>query len=161
MANDEPELLKLIGDLVDDPELRFTSAGVPVARFTVASTPQVLDRDTNAWRDGEPTFMECSAWRQLAENLAGSVSKGARVVVAGRLRTDRWESPEGERRSRMVLDVEDVGASMAFATVAITRTARAVPPREMAPDDPWATASPVRPAAPAVGGERSSTEPPF
>ncbi|WP_456294354.1 single-stranded DNA-binding protein [Streptomyces mirabilis] len=142
MRNELP--LTVIGNLVDDPELRFTSAGVPVARFTVASTPRVFDRDTNAWRDGEATFMDCSAWRQLAENLAGSVSKGSsppsagaagrtglavahgssgavsrggtaravrvivtvanvidaptsRVVVAGRLRTDRWESPEGEK----------------------------------------------------------------
>ena len=95
--------------------------------------------------------MDCSAWRQLAENLAGSVSKGARVVVAGWLRTDRWESPEGEKRSSMVLDVDDVGASMTFATVTITRTARPVPPRETAPDDPWATASSVRPAAPVDG----------
>lgn len=83
------------------------------------------------------------------------------MVVAGRLRTDRWESPEGEKRSRMVLDVDDVGASMTFATVTITRTARSVPPRETVPDDPWATASPVRPAAPADGGEEPSAEPPF
>ncbi|MET9915275.1 single-stranded DNA-binding protein [Streptomyces sp. NPDC006476] len=155
--------LTVIGNLVDDPELRFTAAGVPVARFTVASTPRTFDRETNAWRDGEPTFMDCSAWRQLAENLAGSVSKGARVVVAGRLRTDRWETPEGEKRSRMVLDVDDVGASMTFATVTITRTTRPIPPRETAPDDPWATASPVRPAAPVDGGEGEgpSAEPPF
>ncbi|MET9915160.1 single-stranded DNA-binding protein [Streptomyces sp. NPDC006476] len=101
--------------------------------------------------------------RQLAENLAGSVSKGSRVVVAGRLRTDRWETPEGEKRSRMVLDVDDVGASMTFATVTITRTTRPVPPRETAPDDPGATASPVRPAAPVDGGkgEGPSADPPF
>ncbi|MET8788365.1 single-stranded DNA-binding protein [Streptomyces sp. NPDC004589] len=160
MRNELP--LTVIGNLVDDPELRFTAAGVAVARFTVASTPRVFDRDANTWRDGEPTFLDCSAWRQLAENLAGSVSKGARVVVAGRLRTDRWESPEGEKRSRMVLDVDDVGASMTFATVTITRTARPLPPRETAPDDPWATASPVRPAAPADATETpDAAEAPF
>ncbi|WP_331719024.1 single-stranded DNA-binding protein (plasmid) [Streptomyces sp. NBC_00289] len=159
MRNELP--LTVIGNLVDDPELRFTSAGVPVARFTVASTPRVFDRDSNAWRDGEPTFMDCSAWRQLAENLAGSVSKGSRVVVAGRLRTDRWETPEGEKRSRMVLDVDDVGASMTFATVTITRTTRPVPSRETAPDDPWATASPVRPAEAVGGAEALAGEPPF
>ena len=160
MRNELP--LTVIGNLVDDPELRFTAAGVAVARFTVASTPRVFDRDANTWRDGEPTFMDCSAWRQLAENLAGSVSKGARVVVAGRLRTDRWESPEGEKRSRMVLDVDDVGASMTFATVTITRTARPLPPRETAPDDPWATASPVRPAVPADATETpDAAEAPF
>ncbi|MFF3062712.1 single-stranded DNA-binding protein [Streptomyces sp. NPDC057909] len=161
MRNDTP--LTVIGNLVDDPELRFTQAGVPVARFTVASTPRSFDRDTSTWRDGEPTFLDCSAWRQLAENLAGSLSKGARVVVAGRLRTDRWETPEGEKRSRMVMDADDVGASMTFATVAITRTTRPGPPaRETAPDDPWATASPVRPAVPA-GSDPSdpAPEPPF
>jgi single-strand DNA-binding protein len=158
MRNDLP--LTVIGNLVDDPELRFTSAGVAVARFTVASTPRTFDRDTNTWRDGESTFLDCSCWRQLAENVAGSLSKGSRVVVAGRLRTDRWETPEGEKRSRMVLDADDVGASMTFATVKITRTARPVPPRETAPDDPWATASPVRPSEP-VGADVPAGEPPF
>ncbi|MFD6311009.1 single-stranded DNA-binding protein [Streptomyces nigra] len=159
MRNDLP--LTVIGNLVDDPELRFTAAGVAVARFTVASTPRTFDRDANTWRDGEPTFMDCSCWRQLAENVAGSLSKGARVVVAGRLRTDRWENPEGEKRSRMVLDVDDVGASMTFATVAITRTSRPVPAREIAPDDPWATASPIRPAAPVAGSGTPGEETPF
>jgi hypothetical protein len=98
MRNDLP--LTVIANLVDDPELRFTPAGVPVARFTVASTPPTFDRAANAWQDGEPTFLDCSAWRQLAENLTESLAKGARVVVAGRLRTDRWETPEGEKRSR-------------------------------------------------------------
>lgn len=159
MRNELP--LTVIGNLVDDPELRFTSAGVAVARFTVASTPRTFDRDTGAWRDGEPTFLDCSCWRQLAENAAGSLSKGARVVVAGRLRTDRWESPEGEKRSRMVLDADDVGASMTFATVTITRTTRPALPRETAPGDPWATASPVRPAAPVGGTDTPAVEAPF
>ncbi|MER6076640.1 single-stranded DNA-binding protein [Streptomyces sp. NPDC001817] len=153
--------LTVIGNLVEDPELRFTSAGVAVARFTVASTPRTFDRDTNTWRDGEPTFLDCSCWRQLAENVAGSLSKGSRVVVAGRLRTDRWETVEGEKRSRMVLDVDDVGASMTFATLTITRTTRPAPPRESAPDDPWATASPVWSAAPAGSDSVPAGEPPF
>ncbi|MFE5550263.1 single-stranded DNA-binding protein, partial [Streptomyces sp. NPDC056534] len=109
---------------------RFTAAGVAVARFTVASPPRTFDRATSTWRDGEATFLDCSCWRQLAENVAGSLSKGSRVVVAGRLRTDRWETPEGEKRSRMALDADDVGASMTFATVTITRTTRPAPPRE-------------------------------
>lgn len=161
MRNELP--LTVIGNLVDDPELRFTSAGVAVARFTVASTPRTFDRETGAWRDGEPTFLDCSCWRQLAENVAGSLSKGSRVVVAGRLRTDRWDSPEGEKRSRMVLDADDVGASMTFATVTITRTTRPVPPRETAPDDPWATARPVRPTTPTSGADAvpASAEAPF
>lgn len=140
LAND------LIGNLVEDPELRFTPNGVPVARFTVASTPRTFDREANAWQNGETTFLDCTALRQLAENLTESLAKGARVVVAGRLCTDRWESPEGEKRSRMVLDVDDIGASMTFATIAITRTSRSVQLRDAAPDDPWASASRTRPA---------------
>ncbi|MET8328658.1 single-stranded DNA-binding protein [Streptomyces sp. NPDC005181] len=157
--------MTLIGNLVEDPELRFTPNGVPVARFTVASTPRTFDREANAWQDGETTFLDCTAWRQLAENLTESLSKGARVVVAGRLRTDRWETPEGEKRSRMVLDVDDVGASMTFATVTITRTGRSVPPRDTAPDDPWATASRARPVPTdsdtVSASANTSAEPPF
>jgi single-strand DNA-binding protein len=161
MRNDLP--LTVIGNLVDDPELRFTPAGVPVARFTVASTPRTFDREANAWQDGEPTFLDCSAWRQLAENLTESLAKGARVVVAGRLRTDRWETPEGEKRSRLVMEVDDVGASMTFATVSITRTSRGAPPRDAAPDDPWATASRTRPPAVPLAGDVAlpSNDPPF
>lgn len=114
--------LTVTGNLVEDPELRFTPNGVPVIRFTIASTPRVFDREADAWRDGEPTFLDCTAWRQLAENLATSARKGARLVVAGRLRTERWETPEGEKRSKMVMDADEVAASMTFATVAITRT---------------------------------------
>ncbi|MFJ3762781.1 single-stranded DNA-binding protein [Streptomyces sp. NPDC090080] len=155
--NDLP--LTVIGNLVEDPELRFTAAGVAVARFTVASTPRTFDRDANTWRDEEPTFMDCSCSRRT---WPGPCQRGARVVVAGRLRTDRWENPEGEKRSRMVLDVDDVGASMTFATETITRTTRPVPPRETAPDDPWASASPIRPAAPAAGPDGTpGEEPPF
>ncbi|MFC8015164.1 single-stranded DNA-binding protein [Streptomyces cinereoruber] len=159
MRNELP--LTVTGNLVDDPELRFTSTGVPVARFTVASTPRVFDRDTNTWRDGEPTFLDCSCWRQLAENTAESLAKGSRVVVAGRLRTDRWETPEGEKRSRIVLEADEVGAALTFATVTITRTTRPAPSRETAPDDPWATATPTRPTPPAGGPEAPAQEPPF
>ncbi|MFJ2478353.1 single-stranded DNA-binding protein [Streptomyces sp. NPDC087659] len=159
MRNELPSTV--IGNLVDDPELRFTSAGVAVARFTVASTPRTFDRDTGVCRDGEPTFLDCSCWRQLAENVAGSLSRGSRVVVAGRLRTDRWESLEGEKRSRMALDGDDVGASMTFASVAITRTTRPVLPRETAPGDPRATGSGVRPLAPGDGTDVPAAEAPF
>ncbi|WP_331751463.1 single-stranded DNA-binding protein (plasmid) [Streptomyces globisporus] len=120
MRNDIP--LTVIGNLVEDPELRFTPNGVPMARFTIASTPRTFDREADTWRDGEPTFLDCTTWRQPAENLAASAHKGARLVVAGRLRTERWESPEGEKRSKMVMDADEVAASMTFATVTITRT---------------------------------------
>ncbi|MGW2582564.1 single-stranded DNA-binding protein [Streptomyces virginiae] len=156
MRNDIP--LTVIGNLVEDPELRFTPNGVPVARFTIASTPRTYDREAAAWRDGEPTFMDCTAWRHLAENLAASAGKGARLVVTGRLRTDRWETPEGEKRSKVVMDADEVGASMTFATVTIARTTRTTPPREAAPDDPWTTASPTRPDPTAATGP---ADPPF
>lgn len=140
--------LTVIENLVAKPELRSSAADVPVARFTVASTPRTFDREVNAWQDGGSTFLDCHAWRQLAANLAQSLFKG--VVVAGRLRADRWESPEGDNRSRMVLDVDDVGASTTFATVAITWAEHpAAPLQQTAPDDPWATASPVRLMGPA------------
>jgi single-strand DNA-binding protein len=159
MRNDIP--LTVIGNLVEDPELRFTPNGVPVARFTVASTPRTFDREADTWRDGEPTFLDCTAWRQLAENLAASARKGARLVVAGRLRTERWETPEGEKRSKMVMDADEVAASMTFATVTITRTPRAAPSQATAPDDPWATASSTRPAPPAGTDAPHGQEPPF
>ncbi|MET7458457.1 single-stranded DNA-binding protein [Streptomyces sp. NPDC005574] len=159
MRNDIP--LTVIGNLVEDPELRFTPNGVPMVRFTIASTPRTFDREADAWKDGEPTFLDCTAWRQLAENLAASARKGARLVVAGRLRTERWETPEGEKRSKMVMDADEVAASMTFATVAITRTPRAAPPPATAPDDPWATASPTRPAPPAGTDAPHEQEPPF
>ncbi|MGW1616834.1 single-stranded DNA-binding protein [Streptomyces sp. NPDC002285] len=114
----------------------FTPNGVPLVRFTVASTPRSFDKEAEAWRDGEPTFSDCTAWRQPAENLAASARKGARLVVVGRLRTERWESPEGEKRSKMVMDADEVAASMTFAPLSITRTTRTVPPQATAPDDP-------------------------
>lgn len=162
MRNEIP--LTVTGNLVEDPELRFTPNGTPVIRFTIASTPRVFDREADAWRDGEPTFLDCTAWRQLAENLAVSARKGARLVVAGRLRTERWETAEGEKRSKVVMDAEEVAASMAFATLTITRTSRTVPPQATAPDDPWATATPHRPTpppAPVRGEEQSADDPPF
>ncbi|WP_432021250.1 single-stranded DNA-binding protein [Streptomyces sp. 1222.5] len=146
---------------MEDPELRFTSNGVPVAWFTVASTPRTFDREADTWRDGEPTFLDCTAWRHLAENLAASARKGPRPVVAGRLRTERWETPEGEKRSKMVTDADEVAASMTFATVAITRNPRTVPPQATAPDDPRATASPTRPAPPPGADAPHGQEPPF
>lgn len=118
MRNDIP--LTVTGNLVEDPELRLTPNGIPVARFTIASTPRTFDREADTWRDGEPTFLDCTVWRQLAENLVSSARKGTRLVVAGRLRTERWETPEGEKRSKMVMEADEVAASMMFATVAIT-----------------------------------------
>src|SRR5688572_14774476 len=91
--------MTMIGNLTAEPDLRFTPSGAAMLKFTVASTPRILDRTTNEWRDGEPLFMLCTAWRELAENAAESLFKGARVVVSGRLRQSKWETTEGEKRS--------------------------------------------------------------
>ena len=122
MANETT--VTVVGNLTDDPDLRFTPAGVAMARFAVASTPRVLDRESGAWRDGDPLFLTCTAWRELAEHAAESLRKGTRVVVTGRLRLSRWETDEGEKRSAYGLDVDDVGPSLRFATARVSRMTR-------------------------------------
>lgn len=150
--------ITIIGNLTDAPELRFTSAGVAVCKFTVASTPRV--RKGEQWEDGEPTFMTCTAWRQLAENAAESLPKGARVIVTGRLRTERWETSEGEKRSRVTLDADGVGPDLTYATAEVRKVRR----HQGDPDDPWANASKTRPESAAVGAGApaiTSDDPPF
>lgn len=145
MANETT--LTITGNLTDAPDFRFTPSGVALARFTVASTPRIFDAKTNQWRDGEPLFMTCSAWRDMAENVAESLSKGARVVVTGKLRLSRWETPEGEKRQQHQLDVEDIGASLRYARAKVQKLTRQTAPGSNgnaangsgAPaDDPWA-----------------------
>lgn len=115
--------MTVVGNLTGDPELRFTPNGDAVANFTVASTPRVYDRQSGEWRDGEPVFMRCNAWRQAAENMAESLRKGDRVVVTGKLRQRMWQTREGENRSSYELDATDVGASMTFRPVQPRRSA--------------------------------------
>jgi single-strand DNA-binding protein len=148
--------MTVVGNLTADPELRYTDKGVAMARFTVASTPRVRDKATNDYRDGEPLFLTCTAWRTLAEHLAESLTKGARVVVVGRLRQSRWED-KGEKRSMIQLDVDEVGPSLRFATAKVAKLTRsgAAGGDGFAPafdgDDAWMSASPERPAmAPAA-----------
>ncbi|MDG6102346.1 single-stranded DNA-binding protein [Dactylosporangium aurantiacum] len=148
MANET--VVSVMGNLTGDPELRYTSAGVAMCRFTVASTPRVFDQKQNTWRDGDPLFMPCTAWRDLAEHVAESLTKGARVVVVGRLRLSRWEDDKGEKRSMMQLDADEVGPSLRFATAKVTKLSRSradgfTP--DVVPDDPWASASTERPAS--------------
>jgi single-strand DNA-binding protein len=143
----------VIGNLTDAPDLRYTPAGVAMAKFTVASTPRVLDRTSGQYRDGDPLFLTCTAWRELAEHAAESLSKGTRVIVTGRLRLSRWQTDEGEKRSTYGLDVDEVGPSLRFATAKVAKMTRnrgadGFTP-EAAAGDPWATASPHPPAAPA------------
>src|SRR6187455_3288870 len=116
--------ITLVGNLTADPELRFTPSGAAVANFTVASTPRTFDRQTNEWKDGEALFMRCSIWRDAAENVAESLTKGARVIVSGRLKQRSYETREGEKRTVVELEVEEVGPSLKYATAKVNRASR-------------------------------------
>ncbi|OHV39562.1 MULTISPECIES: single-stranded DNA-binding protein [Pseudofrankia] len=117
-------VITVVGNLTSDPELRFTPNGAAVASFTVASTPRTLDRATNEWKDGEPLFLRCSIWRQAAEHVAESLTKGARVIVQGRLKQRSFETREGEKRTVIELDVDEIGPSLRYATAKVVRAAR-------------------------------------
>ena len=140
----------VVGNLTNDPELRFTPSGAAVASFTVASSPRVLDKATNEWKDGDPLYMRCSVWRQYAENVAETLTKGTRVIVTGRLKQRSYETREGEKRTVVEMDVEDVGPALRYATAKVTRAARgeggggyggpSSSGGSDASDDPWASA---------------------
>ena len=116
--------LTLVGNLVADPELRFTPSGQAVANFRVASTPRFFDRQANEWKDGEALFIQCNVWRQYAENVSESLQKGMRVIVTGRLKQRSWETREGERRTVIELDVDEIGPSLRYATASVKRIER-------------------------------------
>ncbi|MFF4957988.1 single-stranded DNA-binding protein [Streptomyces sp. NPDC001222] len=116
-------VITVVGNLVDDPELRFTPSGAAVAKFRVASTPRTFDRQTNEWKDGESLFLTCSVWRQAAENVAESLQRGMRVIVQGRLKQRSYEDREGVKRTVYELDVDEVGASLRNATAKVTKAA--------------------------------------
>ena len=117
-------VITVIGNLTNDPELRFTPSGAAVASFTVASTPRTLDRESNQWKDGDPLFLRCSVWRQYAENVAESLTKGMQVMVQGRLKQRSYETREGEKRTVVELDVDDVGPTLRFSTAKVTKSQR-------------------------------------
>ncbi len=116
--------ITVIGNLVDDPELRFTPSGAPVANFRIASTPRTFDRQTNEWKDGDTLFLSCAVWRQAAENVAESLQRGMRVIVQGRLKSRQYETREGEKRTVFEIDVEEVGPSLRSASAKVTKTTR-------------------------------------
>ncbi|MER5882584.1 single-stranded DNA-binding protein [Streptomyces sp. NPDC001941] len=111
--------ITVIGNLTADPELKFTDGGAALAKFTIASTPRVFDREKNQWADGTSTFFRCAAWRQLAEHIAESLTKGSRVVASGRIRQHNWQTPEGENRSMLALEIDEIGASLRFTTITV------------------------------------------
>src|SRR5215204_3408054 len=144
-------VITVVGNLVDDPELRFTPSGAAVANFRIASTPRTFDKQSNEWKDGDALFLSCSVWRQAAENVAESLQKGMRVVVQGRLKQRSYETREGEKRTVIELDVEEVGPSLKYATAKVTRVTRGGGGGGGfgGGDDPWAS-QPA--AAPQDGG---------
>ncbi|WP_414936581.1 single-stranded DNA-binding protein [Amycolatopsis sp. cmx-11-51] len=169
MAGDT--VITVIGNLTSDPELRFTPSGAAVANFTVASTPRTLDKQSGEWKDGEALFLRCNIWRQAAENVAESLTRGARVVVQGRLKQRSFETKEGEKRTVVELEVEEIGPSLRYATAKVNKVSRgggggggfggggggggsqSGPPA----DDPWGSAPP----ASGGGSGGFSDEPPF
>lgn len=171
MAGDT--VITVIGNLTSDPELRFTPSGAAVANFTVASTPRTLDKQSGEWKDGEALFLRCNIWRQAAENVAESLTRGARVVVQGRLKQRSFETKEGEKRTVVELEVEEIGPSLRYATAKVNKVSRgtgggggggfgggggggqSAPPA----DDPWGSAPPA--GGTGGGGGGFSDEPPF
>ena len=137
MAGETP--ITVVGNLTADPELRFTPSGAAVANFTVASTPRTFDRQTNEWKDQETLFLNCSVWRQAAENAAESLQRGMRVIVQGRLKARSYETREGEKRTVFEIDVEEVGPSLKMATAKVQKTSRSGGGQGFGGDDPWAS----------------------
>ncbi|MEV6598987.1 single-stranded DNA-binding protein [Actinoplanes sp. NPDC051346] len=179
--------ITVVGNLTDDPELRFTPSGAAVAKFRIASTPRTLDKQSGEWKDGEPLFLACNIWRDAAEHVAESLQRGSRVIVQGRLRQRSYETREGEKRTVYELEVDEIGPSLRYATAKVQKMSRSGGGggfgggggggnRQSSGgsgggggnssnfDDPWATAAPAQASGNRSGGGGSSSfddEPPF
>ena len=161
--------ITVVGNLTADPELRFTPSGAAVANFTVASTPRIYDRQSGEWKDADALFMRCNVWREAAENVAESLTRGSRVIVSGRLKQRSFETKEGEKRTVVELEVDEIGPSLRYATAKVTKASRGggggggfgggggskAAAGGGAQEDPWGSA----PASGSFGG--SDDEPPF
>jgi single-strand DNA-binding protein len=151
--------ITIIGNLTDDPELRYTPNGAAVANFTVASTPRFLDKATNEWKDGDALFLRCSIWRQAAENVAETLQRGMRVIVQGRLKQRSYETKEGEKRTVYEVEADEIGPSLKYATAKVNKTTRSGAGGSggggFGGDDPWGS----QPAPARVGA--GADEPPF
>lgn len=143
-------IITVVGNLTADPELRYTQNGLPVVNFTVASTPRNFDRQSNEWKDGDALFLRCSAWREFAEHIAGSLTKGMRVIATGRLKQRSYQDREGNNRTAIELEVDEIGPSLRYATAQVTRAASGDAQRRPsnqstgdawapAQDEPWST----------------------
>ena len=169
-------IITIVGNLTDDPELRFTPSGAAVANFTIASTPRMFDRQTNEWKDGDALFLRCSIWRQAAENVAETLQRGMRVVAQGRLRQRSFETREGEKRTVVEMEVDEIGPSLRYATAKVSKVSRSSGGfgggggAPQGGNDPWASGPARQGGQPASagggdpwagGGAADSEEPPF
>lgn len=165
-------IITVIGNLTADPELRFTASGTAVANFTVASTPRTFDRQSGEWKDGEALFLRCNIWRQAAENATESLTRGMRVIVSGRLRQRSFDTREGEKRTVVEMEVDEVGPSLRYATAKVNKVTRqgggstgggyGTSGGSSGSDDPWSSAPQAgAPAAAASGNAGYDDEPPF
>ena len=148
-------VITVVGNLTSDPELRYTQNGLAVANFTIASTPRNFDRASNDWKDGEALFLRASVWREFAEHVAGSLTKGSRVIATGRLKQRSYETKEGEKRTSIELEVDEIGPSLRYATAQVTRAAsssrdggapRGNAPQGQVAEEPWAPSAPAESA---------------
>jgi single-strand DNA-binding protein len=152
-------IITVVGNLTADPELRYTQNGLPVANFTIASTPRNFDRAANEWKDGEALFLRASVWREFAEHVAGSLTKGMRVIATGRLKQRSYETREGEKRTSIELEIDEIGPSLRYATAQVTRAASGGgigggQGRQQVAEEPWATPS----ASSSAGGGNAGGE---
>ncbi len=167
-------VITIVGNLVDDPELRFTPSGAAVAKFRIASTPRFMDKQTNEWKDGESLFLTCNVWRQAAENAAESLQRGMRVIVQGRLKQRSYETKEGEKRTVYEVEADEVGPSLRSATAKVVKTQRggaggfSSGGGGAVDNDPWAAATPAPQSGGGGGGggwnnpgAGANDEPPF
>jgi len=148
-------VITVVGNLTSDPELRYTQNGLAVANFTIASTPRNFDRASNDWKDGDALFLRASVWREFAEHVAGTLTKGSRVIATGRLKQRSYETKEGEKRTSIELEVDEIGPSLRYATAQVTRAATSPRDGGSAPrggsqgqgvEEPWASSAPAGPA---------------
>src|SRR5690554_4205683 len=152
-------VITVVGNLTSDPELRYTQNGLAVANFTIASTPRNYDRATSEWKDGESLFLRASAWREFGEHIAGSLTKGSRVIAIGRLKQRSYETKEGEKRTSIELEIDEIGPSLRYATARVTRAQPSGGNRApaTAQEEPWAATAPTAP--PTASTEPWTSEP--
>jgi single-strand DNA-binding protein len=145
-------VITVVGNLTADPELRYTQGGLAVANFTIASTPRTFDRQANDWKDGEALFLRASCWREFAEHVAGSLTKGSRVIAQGRLKQRSYETKEGEKRTSIELEIDEIGPSLRYATAQVTRASSSAGGgnrgggQGQVTEEPWAASAPSAPA---------------